>query len=67
MSPEYYRFVASIGAADRNVLIIIAAVLVMLLTYKSIEWYPVTWQKPARIAAQIFAVAMLAASIGISL
>jgi hypothetical protein len=67
MNPEYFRFVKSIQTADHNVTIICIAVLVLLLTYKSIDWYPVRWQMPARIAAQIFAVVLLSASIGLSL
>lgn len=67
MSPDYYRFVASIGTADRNVIIMFVCVSVLLVTYKLIDWYPTQWQKPARVIAQVFAVVMFATLIGMSL
>jgi hypothetical protein len=67
MSPDYQRFIASIGTADRNVVIIFCATLLLLGTYKIIDWYPVKWQKVARIAAQTFAIILLAATVYISL
>lgn len=67
MSPDYYRFIASIATADRNVLIIFGAVVLMLLTYKAIDWYPVKWQGIARTAALAFVIILLAASVYITL
>jgi hypothetical protein len=67
MNPDYYRFVASLATAENNVMIIFGATIILLVTYKSIDWYPVKWQKVTRIAAQAFAIILLAATVYISL
>jgi hypothetical protein len=66
-NPEFDRFLASIHTAENNALIIFAAVCLLLITYLSINWYPVTWQSAARTAAQAFALVLLGAMVYLSL